>query len=173
MNYVIPVVNFVKNKVATVKGVSIIICIASIYFSYNLLTARVVPMSYGADAVGANSIDLFGLGLSSVTAIVSFLVSRFTGVSVNPEVIQAVINFEKNSNDSDAQRRVAAALLGYLVAVIEKHPSGSGSFVLQLLTTLVGAIRNTEVRNILSEAATKVATNEFKQVEEPTSPANV
>jgi len=169
MNYVTPVFEFIKNKVATVKGIAVIVCLASLYFAYTLLTARVVPMSYGAGAVGANPTDLIGLGLSAVTAVVSFLVSRFTGVAVKPEVIQAVVNFEKNPKDADAQRRVGAALLGYLIAVLEKNPSGSGSFVLQLLTTLVGSVDNVEVKNILNEAATKVATNQFKPVE-PVAP---
>ncbi len=160
-----PVIDFVKNKVMTVKGVAVIVCMVSLYFTYTLLTARVMPMSYGSNAVGANPMDLMGLALSGVTTVVSFLVSRFTGVTVKPEVIQAVINFERNPTDADAQRRAGAALLGYLVVVLQKNPTGANSFVLQLLTTLVGNINDVEVKNIINEAATKVATNQFKPVD--------
>ena len=161
------VVNFVRNKVLSVKGISIIVCVASVFFAYNLIHNRVVPMSYGADATGPATSDLVGLGLSALTAIVSFVVSRFTGVQVKPEVIQAVVAFERDPKNVEAQRRVSAAVFGYVTEVLKQNPSSSGSFVLQLLTVLVGAVDDPALRNILAATAKNVSDNEFQPVPVP------
>lgn len=163
------VVNFVRTKVLSTKGIAIVVCLCALYFGYNLLENRVIPMSYGtngSEAVGAQTQDLVGLGLSALTAIVSFLVSRFTGVQVQPEVIAAVLAFEKDPKNEETQRRLGAAILGYMMAVLKQHPEGSGAFVLQLLTMLVNTVPDPSLKNVLSAAATQVATNQFKQVPE-------
>jgi len=161
------VASFVWNKVLSAKGISIVVCLGALYFGYTLLENRVIPMSYGsgdAPAVGPSTQDLVGLGLSALTAIVSFIVSRFTGVQVQPEVIAAVVAFEKAPTDQDAQRRLGSAILGYTMEVLKKHPEGSGAFVLQMLTALVSSVSDPELKNILSATATQVATNQFKPV---------
>ena len=161
------VVNFIRNKVLSAKGIAIIVCIGSLLFAYNLIQNRVVPMSYGADANGPATSDLIGLALSGLTAVVSFVVSRYTGVKVSPEVIQAVVAFERDPKNVEAQRRVSAAVFGYVTEVLKQNPSSSGSFVLQLLTTLVGAIDDPILRNILANTAKNVSDNEFKPVPVP------
>jgi hypothetical protein len=159
---------FVKN-IFSMRGIAICITIACALFAYNMITSRVVPMAYGANAVGANPTDLMETALAIGTALISGLASHFLGIS--PEIIQAVVAYEKDKTNSDVQRRLGAAILGYIINILKQHPDGTGGFVLMLLYALVNAVDDPGTKEVLKAAASNLADKQFSPVPS-VAPAN-
>lgn len=159
------ILNEVKKTLFSMKGVAILFGAMCVYFAYNLATSRVIPMAYGvgdAPAVGANFTDVLGVGGSLLMGGLSFLYSKFS--SATPEIIQAIVAFTKNPSSAENQRRIAAAIVGYVTVVLNSHPDGVGAFIFALLTALTKSTEDVEVKNILNTAASSLATAQFKQV---------
>ena len=154
------ITKFIWKTVLSKRGIAICIAVACVLFAYNVVTARVIPMAYGSDGVGAQPTDLMAAALSIGTAIVSFIASNYLGVK--PEVIQAVVAFEKDKSNKDNQRRLGAAVLGYLIGILSSHPDGASGFVMTLLQTVINNIEDKDTQDILKTAATSLAVNQFK-----------
>ena len=157
------ILNFIKKTVLSKRGLAISLALICILVAYSTITSRVMPMAYGSDgveAVGADPKDLAITITSVLMAIASFVASNFLGVK--PELLQAVVAFEKDKTNPENQRRLGAAILGYLIGVLENHPDGSGGFVLSLLTMLTNKITDPSIKSALSVAATTIANNQFK-----------
>lgn len=154
---------FIKKTVLSKRGIAICIALACAMFAYNVLTHRVIPMAYGANGaepVGADPADLMATLVSVGTAVITFVASNYLGVK--PEIIQAVIAFEKDKTNVDNQRRLGAAVLGYIVGIAKQHPDSSGGFVMMLLNTLIKNIEEPQTKEVLKIAATAMAANQFK-----------
>ena len=157
------ILNFIKKTVLSKRGLAISLALICILVAYSTITSRVMPMAYGSDgveAVGADPKDLAITVTSVLMAVISFVASNFLGVK--PELMQAIIAFEKDRTNTENQRRVGAAILGYLINTLENHPDGSGGFVLSLLTMLTSKITDPSIKSALSVAATTIANNQFK-----------
>lgn len=155
--------NFIKRTIITKRGLAITFALGCLMLAYTTVTNRVMPMAYGAngiEAVGADPKDLATTAISVLFAIISFVASNFLGVK--PELIQAVVAFEKDKTSPETQRRLGAAILGYIIGVLENHPDGSSGFALALLSALSNKIDDPEIKNALSAAAKDIATNQFK-----------
>lgn len=153
---------FAKKHIFTKKVIAISIAAACCIFAYSVTTSRIVPMAYGSGsdpAPGADLNDVVATALSILMALVSFVASHYLGVK--PEIIQAVVAFEKDKSNQDNLRRLGAAITGYTIGVLEDHPEGSTGFVLTLLTTISSKV-SPEVANILNTAARDVAAEQFK-----------
>lgn len=156
------VYQFVKTYLLSKRGIAISIAAVSVFFVYNMLTQRVLPMSYGENAVGANPMDLMATFGAGLTALISFIASSYLGVK--PEVIQAVIAFEKDKTNADNQRRLGAAILGYIISFLGTDPAGANSFVMSLLNTLINKLEDSPTKDTLKIAASSMAVEQFKVI---------
>lgn len=162
----------IKNNVFTKRAVVLSIAVAATLFAYSMVTNRVMPMAYGAEAVGADPTDLTATVVSIITAVVGFIAQSYFKVS--PEVIQAVIAFEKDISNPTSQRRLGAAILGYLIDVLKAHPDGAGGFMINLINTIVASIDDPAIQGILKKAAVDIAQQQFAPVvPSPTGPTKV
>lgn len=143
------------------KSLSYIICAILSYFTYGMATERVVPMAFGADAQGANISDLVLTGGSGIGAIIAFIAAQFLGIK--PELIQAVINFEKDRNNGEYQRRLGSAIISYMVVILKKYPDGVGGYLLYLINTIAQAVKESdpEIAKTLNVAANSIANVQF------------
>lgn len=155
------VFNFVKKYLLSKKGIAVSVCIGAALFAYSMITNRVIPMAYSSE--GAQPLDLATTGLSIITAVISFIASNYLGVK--PEVIQAVIAFEKDKTNPENQGRLCAAILGYIIGMLKSNQN-VGGFVLNLLSSLITAIDDPNIKLALSNAAKDVAIKQFSPVVE-------
>ncbi len=146
----------------TKKTFAYVLCAVFSYYAYNTATECVIPQAYGDNATGADVTDVATTGVSILLAIISAVASQFLGVK--PELIQAVLNFEKDRNNQEYQRRLGAAIISYIISVLKNHPDGVGGYLLYLINTIVNAVKDTdpEIAKTLSAAASEIAVTQFK-----------
>lgn len=157
---------FAKKNVLTKKFLAVAVALGCVLFAYNVTANRIVPMSCSSDgssAPGADINDLAATGLSVLTALISFVASQYMGVK--PEIIQAVVAYGKDTTNEDNQRRLGAALLGYVVDIVKKHPEGQGGYVLNIITTLSKNIEDPKIGDILNTAGKALAAVQYKTVD--------
>ncbi len=145
--------NAILKNLMTKRGVVTTIGLFLAYVSYGFYSQRVLPMTSGDDPPGAAVTDVATTGATLLISIITIVAGQFLGVK--PELIQAVLAFEKDKANKENIRRLSAAVIGYIVNLASKHPDGAGSYLLSFINIAIQELKESEpkIASALSRAA--------------------
>jgi hypothetical protein len=153
---------FFKKYVFCWRTLAVVIAMCFAGYAYSTVTNRIVPMAYGSEAVGADPADVATTAVSLVISVITFVASNYLGVK--PELVSALVAFEKDRTNVQLQRRLAAAVIGYLADILKLSPDGNAGYLLSILNTLISETKDQAAKEALVAAARTIAVSEYKVV---------